>query len=71
MAALVGALPYALQLLSSLPTLIKAGQDVTALITDETAKIHAMQAANRDPTAAEWAELDTKIKALQDELHAP
>ncbi len=71
MAALLGALPYAVQLLSSLPALIKAGQDVTTLISDSTANLRAMQAENREPTAMEWAELNAKIKALQDELHAP
>lgn len=71
MAAILGALPYAVQLLSSLPGLIKAGMDVTALIQDSTAKLHDMQANGRDPTQAEWDELDAKIKALQAELHAP
>lgn len=65
------ALAYAIQLLSALPSLIKAGMDVTTLIQGSTAKIQAMNTENRAPTDAEWAELDAQIKALQAELHAP
>ena len=67
----MGALPYVIQLLSALPSLIKAGMDVTALIQGSTAKIQAMNTENRAPTDAEWAELNAQIKALQNELHAP
>lgn len=63
------ALPFAIQLLSALPALIKAGMDVTALIQDSTAKIRVMEAEKRDPTPQEWSELNAKIKALRAELH--
>lgn len=66
----MGALPYAIQLLSALPSLIKAGMDVTTLIQGSTAKIQAMSTENRAPTGAEWDELNAQIKTLQAELHA-
>lgn len=67
----MGALPYVIQLLTALPSLVKAGMDITALVQEQTAKIQAMQAEKRDPTPQEWDELNARIKALRDELHAP
>jgi hypothetical protein len=67
----MGALAFAVQLLSSLPTLIQAGVDVTNLVKDSTDKLKGMQDEKRDPTPQEWDALNARIKALRDELHAP
>lgn len=67
----MGALPFAIQLLTSLPSLIQAGVDITNLVSDSTEKLKSMQAENRDPTPAEWDELNARIKSLRGELHAP
>lgn len=64
------ALAFAIQLLDVIPSLIAAGRDVAALVSDGKAKIEAMQAENRDPTPAEWDSLNAQIKALRDELHS-
>lgn len=62
---------FAIQILTALPSLIKAGIDITTLVSDSTAKLEKMQAEKRDPTPEEWADLNSRIKALRDELHAP
>ena len=65
------ALAYAVQLLGSLLALIQAGIDITSLLHQGNTALQDMQAAKRDPTAAEWDALNLKIKALQAELHSP
>jgi len=60
---------YALQLLASLPQLIQAGIDVTALVMEGQAKLKEMQAQGREPTAGEWDDLNDRISALRGELH--
>lgn len=65
----MGALPFVIQLLSSLPALIQAGIDVTGLIQQSSDAIKRMQAEKRDPTPEEWDALNSRIKALRDELH--
>jgi hypothetical protein len=67
----MGALPYALQVLSILPSLIQAGMDVTALVQNSTAALNKMQDEKRDPTPEEWHALNAQIKMLRGELHAP
>ena len=64
------ALGYAIQILGILPQLIAAGRDVTALIQQGQAVLSDAQANGREPTDADWNELNAQIKALQDELHA-
>lgn len=66
----VTTIAYAVQLLSSLPALIQAGRDVVGVVQNGTAKLQTMQAEGRDPTQAEWDELDADIKRLQGELHS-
>lgn len=66
----MGALPFAVQLLTALPGLIQAGMNVTTLIGDSTTKLKAMHDENRDPTPEEWSALNAQIKALRGELHA-
>lgn len=64
------ALAYASQFLSILPQLIAAGVDATAQIQRARVKLDTFQAEGRDPTDAEWAELNATIEALRNELHA-
>ena len=62
---------YALSLLTELPGLIASGKQVIDLIQTGSTALKAMQTENRDPTAAEWDQLNARIKALRDELHTP
>lgn len=64
-----GALLMALQLMQSLPALVKAGQDIAELVQTQSAKIKAMADENRDPTSEEWYELNKQIDALRGQLH--
>jgi len=65
----MGALAYAIQLLGVVPGLISSGRDVIALLADGKAKLQEMQVQQRDPTDAEWEELNRQIAVLQTELH--
>lgn len=64
------ALAFAMQLLSSLPSLIEAGVAVGDLISNGNAKLKAFDDEKRDPTDAEWDELNATIAAKRKELHA-
>ena len=64
----MGALAFALAALQAIPAIIAAGADVVGFITQATTAVTAMQAASRDPTAAEWAALNAQIAALQKTL---
>jgi len=64
------ALVYAIQLLSQLPSLIMAGQEVVDLINKGNNALKDMQATGRNPTDAEWKELNDSIEALGKRLHA-
>lgn len=63
------ALAFAMQLLSSLPSLIDAGVKVADLIKDGNAKLKTFEAEGRDPTDAEWDDLNASIAAKRKELH--
>lgn len=65
------ALAYALQLLTAVPQLIQAGTEVVAMVNKGRDKVAAFEAEKRDPTAAEWQELNDEISRLRGELHAP
>lgn len=67
---MMGAAAYALSLLTELPSLISSGKQVIDLIQTGSTALKAMQAENREPTAAEWDALNAQIKALRDELHS-
>lgn len=56
--------------LQALPALISAGQDVVDLITSANSVISAAQANGSDPTAADWATIESKIHALEAQLNA-
>lgn len=60
---------FALTLLQELPGLIKAGVDVTRMVTEGTQKLHQFDTEGRNPTAAEWDSLNAEIRRLRGELH--
>jgi len=64
------AIAYALQLLNALPQLVQAGIDITAAVSSAKSKLELMQSENRNPTEAEWQELNDSISALRKELHS-
>lgn len=65
----MGAIAFALEILTQVPALIAAGVQVKGLIDSGTASLQAMQNEKRDPTPAEWSALNAQIAALQKELH--
>jgi hypothetical protein len=65
----MGALGFATTLLGSLPSLIAGGVQVLDLIKSGNAKLSAFASEKRDPTDAEWAELNASIDAKRAELH--
>lgn len=64
------ALPFALEILTALPGLIKAGIDITALLSSSTKALNTMQAEDRGPTDAEWDALHAALKPLEDSIQA-
>ena len=60
---------YAMQILNILPAMLQAGQDVLTLVNQGKERLQAMQNENRDPSDADWAELNDQIYALQIKLH--
>jgi len=66
----MGALAYATQLLGLLPSLISLGVNIKNFVSDGIAKLSTMQAENRDPTPAEWDELNAAIAVLRKQLHS-
>lgn len=59
---------FASQVLTSLPALIAAGQDIKDVVTSTNDAVRQMIAESRGPTDAEWAAQATRIKALEDQL---
>jgi hypothetical protein len=66
-----GIIPFALQLLTSLPGLIASGEQGIALIEAHTAALKAMVAENRSPTQDEWDALNSVLGGLEAQLDAP
>ena len=62
------ALALAIQALEVLPTLISASAEALGFINSTTTALRTMQAQNRDPTDAEWAELNAQIATLRTQL---
>ena len=60
---------FALQLLQILPGLLEAGLEVQGLIEATSAKLVIMQEEKRDPTDAEWEELNAAVDELRTKLH--
>ncbi|HEY4123762.1 MAG TPA: hypothetical protein VGM36_04055 [Rhizomicrobium sp.] len=56
-------LQYIAAALAALDEILKAGGNVTALVTELKSTIQALQAENRDPTEEEWAAMNTQIAA--------
>lgn len=65
----MGPLAFATQLLGALPALIQAGVAVSDLIDAGKDKLQQFQDERRDPTAAEWDELNASIAAKRELLH--
>lgn len=63
-----GALAIAIQVLSALPELISASEQVISMIKDTNIALKKMQAENREPTAAEWAAVNDTIDSLMAKL---
>lgn len=61
---------FALQLLTILPSLLNASLQVQGIIQATSAKLQKMQEEKRDPTQAEWDELNAAIDELRAQLHA-
>ncbi len=61
----MGALSFAIQVLTSIPGLISAGIDVVDMINKTTDDLNKMQAENRDPTDEEWDALNKIIEELR------
>jgi hypothetical protein len=57
------AIAFAIQALSTLPSLIQAGVQVIQLIESTKAVLQTMQVEQRDPTQAEWEALEAQITA--------
>lgn len=66
----MGAILYAIQGLTILEALIKAGLQVAPLIQEIKAALATMKDEGRDPTQAEWEALDAQEKAASDDLDA-
>lgn len=65
------AIQYALQILTALPQLLAAGFDVAALVQQARDRLQTFHDEGRDPTDAEWQELDDQIGLLRGQLHGP
>jgi hypothetical protein len=61
-------LQYVAVALAALDELLKAGGNAAALIAQLRATIAALQAENRDPTAAEWKALNSQIADAMEAL---
>ena len=59
-------LKYALQVLTAIPQLIQAGEDVYKFVSDTNHSLEAMQLEGRDPTAEEWDTLNALSQKLRD-----
>lgn len=64
------ALLYAIQVLTAAPALITGFQNVKDMLADAATKLQAMVDEKRDPTPAEWDELNAQIDALRQQLHS-
>lgn len=64
-----GAVAIAIQVLSALPELISATEEIINMIKNTNIALKKMQAENREPTAAEWAAvndvIDTQMAKLR------
>lgn len=65
----MNALAYAVQLLGALPALLAAGKQINDLLVQGHATLERMQAEGRDPTPAEWDDLNDAIAVLRQDLH--
>lgn len=61
-----GALAIILQLIDLLPAAVQATQQVVSIYQ----KVKALYDAGKEPTAADWDELDATLKSLTAQLNA-
>lgn len=67
----MNALDYAIRVLGLLTEVIAAGMEVAAFIRQTEQRMTQMRDEKRDPTDAEWRELNDQIAALREQLHRP
>lgn len=61
---------YAIQGLNAILAAAPAAIDLVARIQQHRSNLERMQAENRGPTDAEWAELDAQTQNLRKQLHS-
>lgn len=64
------ALDFALKVLTELPALISSGIDIYELVQKSNEQLKRMVAEKRDPTEAEWDELNASIQSKRNKLHS-
>lgn len=65
----MAALLFAIKHLGLIKEAISAGKEIAELVKYGRDKLQQMHDEKRDPTEAEWLELNAKIRVLQEELH--
>jgi hypothetical protein len=63
------AIAFALNALQQISALVEAGAEVKGLVDHTSSALQTMQAEKRDPTPAEWDELNKQVNALRAQLH--
>lgn len=61
----MSAIAFAIEALNVIPSLISAGRDIIEFIDKTNDSLKDMQANDRDPTDAEWEELNLLIENLR------
>lgn len=60
----MNALAYAMQAINGMVQLMAAGKSIMQFVTETNSALTTMKSENRDPTTAEWDELNVRIDAL-------
>ena len=66
-----GALAFLLQFLPQIPSYVAAGTALIDVVSHGVAKANQLHSENREPTDADWAEVNASIAAKRGRLHAP
>jgi hypothetical protein len=64
----MGAIAYAIELLTQLPAIVSTGMEIETAVKNGIAALQTMQAENRDPTPAEWDALHATLESLRQQL---
>jgi hypothetical protein len=67
----MGALAFLLTYLPQIPQYVAAGTALVDAISVGVSKAEQLQSENREPTAADWDEVNASIAAKRTRLHAP